>query len=470
MLGFLLMGNLQATAAAQQAPSLPDIPPITFDRLNPSARKAVEGAYHDVLAQTRDASVNGRLGMLLHSAQLWGEAEVCYRRANLLDPSSFRWAYFLGLVQADAGKFEEAVKSLQKALELDPEYLPARLRLASFLLASAQWGDAATIYASILKKHPESAMAHYGLGRARGARNDLQGAVESLKRACELFPNYGAAHYALAQTYKRLGRMEEAVEQLGLYDRHKISAPQAADQFWDEISALQADPRQELRQAMELTRQGKFAEAIATHERVLQSNPELIEARVNLILLYAQSGDFAKGEEHFRAARRLDPNQPGIYFHHGLLLLRQDRHAEAEREFRRALELDPAHPAAHTSLGSALAAQNRLAEAAAEFRLALETNPEDTQAHFGLGRLLVNQQNYEEGIAHLKACLNSAPETERPLSLYALGGAYVRLGDIQNGLQYLRQARDEARAQNQSSLLENIEKDLRTLENDAPAQ
>lgn len=465
-----LEGGLWPSSSSGQTQSLPELPRLTFDSFQPRARTIIEKAYEAAIANPRDASANGKLGMALQAHALYGEAEVCYRRARLLDPPSFRWAYYLGVTQADLGILGDAAATLQEAMRLNPEYLPAQLKLGGYLLASGKWQEAAQLYEAVLGKHPENAAANYGLGRVRAVRKDLEGAVESFRKACALFPNFGPAHYALAQTYKRLGKTDQSLEELALYDRDKTSMPNGGDELLDEIWALRANPQDQMRLGMELARQGRLAEAVAAYEKALQMDPKLVEAHVSLVSLCGQLGQFDKGEEHFQAAVRFDPKDPASYFNRGLLLAGQGKFAEAEKAFRKTLEISPLYPGAHTNLGYMLEAQNKLSGAMAEYRKTLESNPYDPQAHFSLGRILVNQEGYQEGIEHLQKSLGSADKENEPSYLYALGAAYARSGDRGNGLRYLRQAREKASALGQRKLVESIEEDLQTLERESPSR
>lgn len=463
VLWLFLVSGAWFSGSAERPLDLPELPKIALDNLAPPVRTVIQEAYDAVVAHPRDASTNARLGMALHAYSFFREAEVCYRRAHLLDPASFRWAYYLGSAQADAGHWGDAAATFREAARLNPEYLPMQLKWGGCLLASGRWQEAAEVYEAILEKHPDSAAAHYGLGRVRAVRKDLEGAVESFRKASQLFPDYGAVHYALAHTCKRLGKMDQAVEYLTLYQRNKTSGPNVEDQLWDELRALNVNPADQMRLGMELGRRGKWAEAAAALEKALRINPQLVEVHVSLISLYARLAQFDKSEEHFQAAVRLDPNGPASYFNHGLLFASQGRFPEGEGEFRKTLEINPVYPGARTNLGYALEAQEKLPEATAEFRKAIESNPEDFQAHFGLGRILVNQESYQAGIQHLLKCLDTPNEDSKPAYLYALGAAYARAGDLKSGLHYLRLARQKAEARRQSELAESIAEDLKLL-------
>jgi tetratricopeptide (TPR) repeat protein len=455
-----------SVALAAQDPALPAIPEVKLAWLPAEIRPQVRQAYDDTLKNPKDASANGKLGMFLHAHNLDTEAAVCYRRAHLLDPTSFDWVYYLGLAQADQGEFEEAALALRQALHQNPKYLPAELHVGESLLASGKWQEALQFYKGMIARHPDRAEAYYGLGRVRAIGNDLNSAVDLFQRACKLFPNFGPAHYGLAQAYKRLGKMDLALEQLILYQKNTTLTPDSRDQLLDNISELRANTQDQLGPGLNLAKEGRLEEAAGLLEKVLEKNPHLARAHIKLIAIYGQLGQPLKAEEHFQAAVRLEPQNPESYFDRGILFASQEKFLEAEASFRRVLEMDPSHPGAQLNLGSMLEAQGILPDAMAEYQKVLDKNPEDPEAHFSVGRLLVNQEEYKQGIEHLLKSSNAGDQDRQPTYLYALGAAYARTGDAMNAKLYLRLAREKAAARRQSQLVESIEADLRDLETD----
>ena len=456
-------------ASAQQSPAIPELPPLVIDNFSPLVREQIQEAYTNARARLNSDDAVGRLGMVLQTYGLFKEAAACYRRASQLAPLSFRWAYYLGVVQTGQGHCDAAASTLSMAMRLDPSYLPAQLRLANCLLASADWNESGKLYAAIAQGHTDNAEAYYGLGRVRAARHDLAGAADAYNKACALFPDFGAAHYAFALLHRALGQVGQAEEQLRLYERNKNGAPPSSDPLLEEVRALNRSATQQVQTGIQLERQGRLEESAAAHEKALEIDSQLVQAHVNLVELYGRLGQFEKAEEHYRTAARLDPSSSENYYNYGVLLLGAERYQQAEDAFRKTVEIDPYHPGAHNNLGFLLERQGRLLEAAAEYRRAFENKPNNRQAHFNLGRVLVNLEKYEEGIRELEKTIE--PEDENtPRYMYALGAAFARSGDRQNALRYIRQARDGAVALGQFGLVASIERDLRSLESSRAPQ
>ncbi|MFN7998219.1 MAG: tetratricopeptide repeat protein [Bryobacteraceae bacterium] len=443
---------------------VPDLPVVDAESFPVSLRDKVREAYAAVLATPESAAANGKLGMILQACKPSDpRAEVCYQRARRSDPNSFRWAYYLALVQAAGGNYAEAIPTIREALRLNPGYLSADLKLGEWLLASGNAREARTVLEVVVRRHPDSAQTVYTLGRARAAMDDLPGAVEAYRRACELFPEFGPAHYALGIAYRQLNDLERARKEMALYKARKYEIPGVADRFQAELNELYIKPGYLLDVAQDFDRQGKLEPAVAANEKALEFDPALARAHVNLISLYGRLHQYEKAEEHYRLAVALDANAADGHYNYGVMLMRLGRYRDAESAFGKAVAADPDHADARNNLGDVFQRQRRFSEAESEFRKAIASRPEFPQAHFNLGRLLVNRGRYNEGIQELHEAVRTGEQNTEPAYLYALGAAYVRGGYKNEGAQCLREARGKAAAQRQTQLLESIDRDLQKL-------
>ncbi len=461
----LALGLATGGASAEQlrATALPPLPKVNPADFFPGVRDQVLKAYADVQAHPASAEANGRLGMVFQVYRQNQSAAMCYERAHRLDAKSFRWLYYLAQVEQAQGHYDRAAEYFQSALELRPDYLPAKIDRADSLLAAGHAEEAGRIYEAVIAESPENAPAHYGLGRVRAARGDWPGAAEEYRKACNLYPNYGAAHYALALADRRLGNSQATEEELKLAEQNMTNVPPVVDPLMAEVQALNRSGLAEIRVGMNLEKEGKLRESAAAHEKALELDPNLVQAHINLISIYARLGDLAKAEEHYREAIRLNPNAAEAYYDFGVLMFQEKKFSEAEAAFRKTLALNPYHPEAHNNLGFLLETQGKLDEAAEEFTKAIQNRPNYRLAQFHLGRILVNEGKYQEGIAHLLKTL-TPEDQDTPTYLYALGASYARAGELEPALRYLRNARDQASARGQTQLLADIERDLRTLE------
>ncbi|PYV15856.1 MAG: hypothetical protein DMG21_13725 [Acidobacteria bacterium] len=472
ILGMPIANYLEGVAGprteAQQA-ALPVLPRLNLDSLSPTVRAEIERAYDQAVTHPRAASANGKLGMFLHAYGLLPEAEVCYTRARILDPESFRWAYFLGVVEAQQAKCPDAIRTLRASLLMKPDYYPAQLELGECLVVSRDWEEARRLYETVLQGHSDSAEAYYGLGRVKEAGKDPAAAVELFRKACELYPQFSSAHLALARVYLRMGKQALAKEEQGLAEKSPGKFPPTEDPVLADVGSLYSGPNSYLKLGARLGGQSQWKEAAEAYEEALKLDPRLAEAHVRLIYLYTQLKEVAKAEGHFRAVVNLNLKSAEAYFNYGLLLMGQGKTQEAEEAYRDTLKIDAKYSRAHNNLGFLLEGEGKLPEAIAEFQKALEESPNLSQAHFSLGRILVKEGKFDEGIPHLLRAVESADEATKPSYLYAVGIAFADLGDLENGLRYLRLASGKAAKEKQPELLKRIQDDQRLLEGEATA-
>ncbi|MBM3774142.1 MAG: hypothetical protein FJW37_03175, partial [Acidobacteria bacterium] len=82
---------------------LPELPRPAGER-----RAEILKIYEEARSSPRDATRNGRLGMILQAYEQSGAAAVCFERARALAPGDPRWTYYLGIARASLQQWREA--------------------------------------------------------------------------------------------------------------------------------------------------------------------------------------------------------------------------------------------------------------------------------------------------------------------------------------------------------------------------
>ena len=118
-----------------------------------------------------------------------------------------------------------------------------------------------------------------------------------------------------------------------------------------------------------------------------------------------QRKQYADAEVEYRAAVRLDPQNPDLHVALSRALNRQRKTDEALVEAREALRLNPGSDQGHYSLGNALREKGDRDGAIAEYREALRLNPNIAEAHVGLGIALGQKGDVDGAIAEEREAL-----------------------------------------------------------------
>jgi tetratricopeptide (TPR) repeat protein len=457
----ILFGCASSTDREETVPSLPL---LSIESFRPVIRDQLQRAYAEASAKPNDAEASGHLGMLLQAYEQTGSAEICYRRARALDRQRFEWAYYLGFTQGLNGKNGEAAASLRDALRIDREYLPARLKLAEVLITLSRLDESEDVCQAMISDAPETAPVYYWAGRVAWAKGRAAAAIERYRKACQLWPSYGTAYYALALALRKNGATTEAEQYMAAYQKYKTYGdPQLEDRYLMAVRALDNSALAHLMKGVDLENAGQINASIAEHEAAVAQDPKLAQAHANLIALYARAARGDMAEKAYRETVALNPNLPQSHYDYGVFLVSSSRFREAESAFRRALASSPNYAEAHSNLGALLEREGKIDEAAREYQTAIEDKPNFRQAHFQLGRLLLLRKNTHEAIAQLAQTL-IPQDADTPRFMYALGVAYIESGDAMSAKRYLRQAAERAASLGQDPLSREIGATLRKLE------
>jgi tetratricopeptide (TPR) repeat protein len=451
-----------AACGGRASVPLPDLPAPKSASFLPAVRDQIDGAYRRAAASPDDAEAVGRYGMVLEAYSQYDAARACYARAHQLDPKAFRWGYHLALLQELGNDRAAAIATVREALEVRPDYLPARLALASMLLASGAAEESRAMAESAVAAAPASAPAHYALGRARAALRRPEAAAESLREAARLAPAFGAAHYALALAYRDLGRREDGERHMALYEKNRDADPPTDDPLVAEVERLNAGSLASVRQAEQLYNQNRLPEAAAEYERALalEGGDKWIHSA--LVLTYSRLNAADKAEAHYRAALALDPAFSKAHYNYALLKAERGDYAAAVDAFQKALAADPADAATHTQLARVYELQNEPARAIRHFRLALESNPGASQTRALLVNRLLAQARGREALDEMLLLL-VADAVPRAQGQAALRQSYPRVGTPSQVRSYLADARRRALASGRSDLVAAIDTELAAL-------
>jgi tetratricopeptide (TPR) repeat protein len=120
-------------------------------------------------------------------------------------------------LKAQAYSFQQNAEGMEaelnKAVELDPNYLPAYSALANLYIRAKQEDRAIAQYRKIIDVRPDNAIAYTLIGMLEDQRKNLDAAEANYRKALEKDPNNAIAANNLAWLYATSGRgnLDEAL-------------------------------------------------------------------------------------------------------------------------------------------------------------------------------------------------------------------------------------------------------------------
>jgi len=168
-----------------------------------------------------------------------------------------------------------------------------------------------------------------------------------------------------------------------------------------------------------------------TAQELMQKAPSSPEAETLIAEAFQAQGKWDDATAEYRKILEQNPNQPGIHYQLGRILLSKPLDPtvtqEATKEFAAELKINPASPSAEFMLGD-LAWRNQKADEAIEhFFRATQFDSGLAEAYLGLGMALNAAGKYSEAIAPLKKYTEMDPSD--PAGYYQLATAYARTGN-----------------------------------------
>jgi len=183
------------------------------------------------------------------------------------------------------------------------------------------------------------------------------------------------------------------------------------------------------KQAFDLHRRGRLAEAELGYRQVLAAEPNNPDALHFLGLLAHQSGRPAEAVPLIRQALAGRPNHPVYWYNLGHAHFALEEYAAAEQAFRRVVALAPTHAEALFHLGNMHRARGDKDGAVGYYRRAVAAKSDLVDAHANLGLLLFDIGHSNESVKHLEQAHRLRPKD--PSILVNLGVARTRISSFQ---------------------------------------
>jgi tetratricopeptide (TPR) repeat protein len=165
------------------------------------------------------------LGRIDYDAQKYDQAVIKLNKAVALDPTMMRAYDNLGLCYDHLSNPEAALKSYRKAIALNraqakPSAWP-HVNLAGLLLGKNELNEAKDLLLEALRYDPKLPQAYYHLGQVFEKQRKSSEAIDALQQAVTLDPNYAEPHYTLSRIYQKQGDKEKAQQALATFQQLK---------------------------------------------------------------------------------------------------------------------------------------------------------------------------------------------------------------------------------------------------------
>jgi tetratricopeptide (TPR) repeat protein/SAM-dependent methyltransferase len=274
------------------------------------------------------------------------------------------------------------------------------------------------------------------------------GGVPSLTQALRLYQNgkLSQAEAAYRAILREAPRDADALYQFGILASQLGRLPEAERCLADAVEIRPSEPAFHHGLGLLQALHGRFADALACHDRALALDAAHIGALAGRAEALHEIGELVAAEAEYRRAASLAPRAPEIRFGWATVLADLGRLPEAAAAYRALLTIDPESAEAHVNLGTVLRDLGELGKAADEFQQALALKPDTAHAVVDLVSTLValglHQEALEQGFGAMRRDPASADAREAFSRAVARGAALDYSAEVCGFLERCLEAED----------------------------
>ena len=156
--------------------------------------------------------------------------------------------------------------------------------------------------------------------------------------------------------------------------------------------------------------QGQLLDAEKNFQKVLDSNPNQVDALNLMGIISAQSRNFENAVSYIGRAISLNTKNPSSYYNRGLALHELGHVEEALLDFKDAIKLNPKYAAAFNSQGNAFLDMKDINSAIYSYKRALALDPDYADAWNNLGNAYSYGKNLDEALNCYQNAINIDPD------------------------------------------------------------
>ena len=198
----------------------------------------------------------------------------------------------MGEVQGILGHYDEAVASLNRAVDLKPDYAEAYYELGRIYTVKQQVDMAINYYRMAVQHMPDEPTFLEGLGMALADGGYPEEAARILEKSLQVDKQNPRTYHYLGNLYAISFQQPEKA--LSYYQRSVVLEPDS--------------PKVYINLGNTFTLLGKYREAVKSYKRELRYQPKSPEVFVNLGRVYALMGKKVEARKALQRALEIDPS------------------------------------------------------------------------------------------------------------------------------------------------------------------
>ena len=327
-----------------------------------------------------------------------------YSKKLAVTPSDAELNANIGAIKQALGDFDGALSYYAKAEQINPNNVNTRLNVGTLFQQKKDYIKAIKSYDSVLTLYPDNVQANLYKAQALSEMGNKAGALELYKKVLALDP----------------ANMVAKSEIVGV-----MQSTMSPDEFVAYLSQQTDKNSQNIlyTYAYKLHKENKIDSAINAYIATIKSNPDNIDAYVNLAICYASKSDYKNAQNILNNAKTKFPTNNLILKtlqdvqNDAMSTALADASASYENKdynsaLKKYLAINPATEDSMLGVAATYQAMEDYNKAIEYYKKAEKLAPKNAEIPYYIGYLYSEQQNWLEADSYLKKSIGLNPESE----------------------------------------------------------
>ncbi len=265
-------------------------------------------------------------GKLVQAIQLYRKVIKAFPKLDAVHTN-------LGMALYQNGFPDQALRTLDTAIQLNPTNIDAYRNRAATLISLDRNEEAAEIYDTLVKSQPDDATLAYNYASLLFQMGKNAESERQFLSAIRADPELAQAHYNLGYLYLQEGRKAEAEDAF----RKAVGVKPDYAAAYLNLGNLESE-------------EGRIEAALANYLLAVEVQPDYVPALNGLAKAYYEMDQVEEGLEVAEKATCLDPQNADSWVMKGNALSAMGRENDGRDAFEKALDINPKHELARQNL------------------------------------------------------------------------------------------------------------------------
>ena len=348
----------------------------------------------------------------------WEQGMALLRQVLEAEPENPKAHNLMGIALSGKGDMSGAGAEFQRAVRIDPRFVPALKNLAINELAQNNMAEAQRHFSAALELAPGDRRIHAYLGDIAYSQHHYKSAAQNLEQSGDFLKNPGAAA-RLAESLLEIGQPTPALDRLRGLEQSQIPL------------------RQQFSLGLSLARQELYAQAIPYFEVVAAKYSHSYDAAFNLAICYVETKQFSAAIEILKTAAASGHKTAELDNLLAEAFEGNQQTQDAINTLREATLLAPQDENSYVDLAALCTSYDAYALGLEVIEVGLHYHPQSDRLIFQRGVINAMRNQFDLAEQDFQLAAKLAPEKD--LSYVALGVSYMQLGDLPKAIASLRQ-------------------------------